>query len=116
MKRRLLALTAVVVLLLTTSVPALAVEPRVPVAAPELEFDGTTAECAVTITSPGEEINATLSLWNGNTYIDSWSGSGTTLVRIKGNCPVIKGQTYTLKVTGTAGSETFTGPTVSGTC
>lgn len=116
MKKRISAFVMVLMLVFATSISALAVEPRLPFASPTLTFEGTKAKCEVTIIRSGKEIDATLSLWNGNTLIASWPGSGTSAVYIDGTCNVIKGQTYTLKVTGTADNVPFDEQSVTKTC
>ena len=97
-------------------VSAYAVEPRITTVKPTLSFSGTTANCKVIISSPGDDIEATMELWNGNTLVDSWSDEGTTALTITGSCRVTKGVTYTLKVNGTVDGRTFNSSPLSGTC
>ena len=40
-------------------------------------------------------------------FINSWSGSGKGKVILEGTCQVVKGQTYTLIVTGTSNGVSF---------
>ena len=42
-----------------------------------------------------------MTLWQGNTQIASWIGTGSSLVQMSEQCTVVKGQTYTLKVSFT---------------
>ena len=99
MKRRILALTALCMLLFTISAQAL--EPRNAKPAPLLSFSGTTAYCSLNYISDSssDRMQATLTLYQGGTYVDSWSGSGTGRVSVSGNCKVSKGKDYTLTVT-----------------
>lgn len=114
MKKRLIPLLLVLVLMLSTV--ASAAEPRVAQAVPSLSFEGTTANCAVSVTDFGSEIKATLTLWKGNRVVDSWYGEGTSILRITGSCEVVKGVSYSLKVTGTIDGVPFEGSAVYGTC
>ena len=116
MKKSLVAMTLVVFVLTTSAVNAKAVEPRAVSVIPVLSFDGTAAQCKVTITRAGEQIAATLELWQGDTFVDSWTRIGTSSLVINEFCEVEHGKTYTLKVSGLAGSERFTGTSVTGTC
>ena len=104
------------VFVLMLSTVASAAEARAAKAVPSLSFEGTTANCAVSITDLGGEIKATLTLWNGNRVIDSWSGEGTSILHINGSCVVVKGVSYTLRVTGTIDGVPFETSAVYGTC
>ena len=116
MKRKLMAVILAMVLVLTQGMAAHAAEIRSTDVIPTLAFDGTTAECQVRITAPGKKIVATLELWCGTVLIDSWPGTASTLLVINGSGTVVKGRTYTLKVSGTIGGETFQGTPISATC
>ena len=96
-------------ILLLGAIPAHAAETRAIPVTPTLTFDGTTALCGVTVSSYGKNISVTLELWNGNTLVDAWSRSGTSVVTISERSIVTKGNTYTLKVSGTSGSDVITG-------
>ena len=87
-----------------------------PVVTPTLSFSGTTANCSVSITEIGKPINATLQLWHGNTLIKSWSGNGTNHLIISGTCKVMRGQSYTLKASGTINGLPFTGTVITRIC
>jgi len=82
------------------SITVFAVEPRVSYI-PTLTFSQSTANCSVVINSPGSYIEATLSLWYGDSLIDSWEDSGENLVWIEESCTVTRRRNYTLKVVGT---------------
>lgn len=115
MKKKMIPLVLVLALLL--SLGAHAAEPRVSlVATPKLSFTGTTANCSVVISSPGDEIEATLTLWRGSTIVKSWPASAQSLLLISESWPVTKGVTYTLTITGTIGGQSINGTAVSGTC
>ena len=116
MKKRFVCLITMILFIAAICIPAQAVEPRIATAIPQLSFSGTTAICKVSIIDTGKAIDATLELWQGNTLVDSWPGSGTSVVSISGSCTVTKGVTYTLKVTGTSGGVTISSTPVSKTC
>ena len=82
---------------------------------PELYFNGKTAECYVYIREIGQEIEATLELWEGRTLLDSWSGSGSSVLTLEGSHRAASGHTYTVEVYGTVGGESFEGIPVTAT-
>lgn len=98
MKRRIFALVAICVMVL--SVCAQAAESRAVNGQPTLYFDGTTAVCSVTCkgTNTNDELDVTLTLYQGSTVVDSWSDSGNGRVQITGRCGVDSGESYTLRV------------------
>lgn len=116
MKRRILSFVAVLVLMAAMCASAFAVEPRAPRISPSLTFSGTTANCQVVIISSGDDIDATMELWRGNTLIASWPKEGTGQVIISGTYGVTRGVTYTLTVSGTIGGETIDYDGISRTC
>lgn len=105
--KRLIPLASVMILVFVLCVPASAVDVRSTTRSLALEFEGTTAYCEATVTSPGKTIDVTMALKEGNTVIDSWSDSGTSYVTLEGKCTVTKGVTYTLEVSGTANGVPF---------
>jgi len=67
---------------------------------PDLFFQGTTAICSA-ICRGGyatDYVEATLTLYQGSTYIDSWSKSGTGKITLYGECAVESGKTYCLEM------------------
>lgn len=82
MKKRFVPLVLVFMMILSLSTNA--AEPRMREIIPQLSFDGTTANCSVAISSPGDDIEATITLWYGNRVLGSWSGSGTSALEISG--------------------------------
>jgi len=97
------------------SISAYATSRAVPIS-PSLSFSGTTANCSVRIIEAGKQIDVNLELWNGNTLIDSWPGSGSSYVIISGSCGVDSGKTYSLKVSGTIGNSIVNETLVTKTC
>lgn len=116
MKRKFVAVILILTMLVAFGTSASAAEPRATLIDPELSFSGTTAQCQVTVTAVGKRIEATLELWNGNVLVDSWTGSASTRLVINGSTSVVRGQTYTLKVSGTIAGEAFEGTPVSAKC
>lgn len=116
MKKRLASIGLLIVMVLGLTVSAYAAGERLSTA-PSLTFSGTTATCTATITSSGKKINATMALYQGGTLVGGpWSGSGTgSFTFPKKTCRIEHGKTYTLKVYGTAGGDSFTMPTYTKT-
>lgn len=101
MKKRILS--ACVPLLLVCILSAQAVQAtgqRVANRRPDLFFQGTTAICSALCRGDKatDKVEATLTLYQGNTYIDSWSESGTWEVMTYGECKVQSGKTYRLEL------------------
>lgn len=67
---------------------------------PHLEFNGTKANCSVTILGERttDKISATMELWQGNTLIDDWSVSGSGILKMDKTTAVEKNKTYMLTV------------------
>lgn len=98
MKKRVFALIAVLLLAMANTAQAAVL--RVPTATPELSFNNTTANAfALCTASTSDRISAKLTLYQGNTYIDSWSAAGTYRVPVSGECTVKSGKTYRLVLT-----------------
>ena len=85
MKRRVFALVSLLILMLTMT--AHAIEPYGAVQMPILSFNGTTANCYVDCKGENstDTVKATLTLYQGKTYVDSWSGSGKGHALVTGN-------------------------------
>ena len=96
MKKRILALAVLLIRALDMSVQA--AEQRATAPKPRLAFSGTTANCSVRYIcdSSSDEVEATLTLYQGTTYVDSWSGSGTGTVSVSGSCRITSGKNYKL--------------------
>lgn len=114
MRKRVLSLALIFVLVFSMSVYA--AEPRSNGATPVLRFSGTTANCSVTVSEYGADINVTLTLYRGWSTIASWSGSGTHSVNVSGSAAVKDGLEYRLVATGTIDGVAFTSAAVVGTC
>lgn len=84
----------------------------------ELSFDGTTAVCFATCkgNQPSDELEATLTLYQGSTYIDSWSGSGKWKVTLSGEYEAKPGKTYRLELTYSINGEEMPAVSATNTC
>lgn len=83
--------------------PIFAIDCRAITGRPSLRIKGTTAYCEATYHSGNKdaEISVTLTLKQGNNIIDSWSGSGKSLVIISETSTVERGKTYELVLNAT---------------
>ena len=115
MKRRILSLVALLLIVLSVTVQA--TETRMG-GNPVLSFNGTTAQCTATCygRSSSDKVTATLTLYQGGTYVDSWSKTGTYRVYISGETEVQSGKTYTLEMTWMVNGEEQTPVSVSKRC
>ena len=115
MKRRILSLAAL--LLIVLSVTAQAAETRMG-GNPVLAFDGTTAQCTATCygRSSSDKVTATLTLYQGGAYVDSWSKTGTYRAYVSGETVAQRGNTYTRELTWTVIGEEQPPVSVSKRC
>ena len=116
MKARMCALAIPV--LLTLLLTAQAADARIEWANPELSFEGTTAVCSASCRadSTKDKIEATITLYQGDSYAASWSNSGTGFVRVSGSCDVQRGKSYKLVVDYSINGTAKQPKTVTGTC
>ncbi len=116
MKKRSFALAIPLLLILTLS--AQAAEFRIAGSIPELYFDGTTAVCSVSCRADNakDKVEATLTLYQGETYVDSWSNSGTGRVFVSGSCEVESGKSYKLVLAYSINGVAKQSVTTTGTC
>ena len=116
MKKRIFAFSALVILVLAIS--AQAIEPRESLQRPRLTFSGTTAFCSVNCLGDkdSDQVEATLTLYQGTTYVDSWSNSGAGPILVSGNCTVKSGTSYRLVLTWSINGSAKSPVTVAGTC
>jgi len=116
MKKSFATLSLVLMLIFSLSVSAFAASKASPIF-PTLSFRGTSATCSVTISkNTNDEIEATISLWNGSNCVDSWSVEGTTYLRFEETATVTRGKTYTLKVDAVIDGISYPTVSVSGKC
>lgn len=70
---------------------------------PSISFSGNQATCTVNIIANRmtDKISASMELYQGNTLVNSWKGSGTGILKMEKTASVTKGKTYTLTVSST---------------
>ena len=100
MKRRVVVIIAMLVTLLTISAEAVGL--RAIGGMPRLTFNGTTAHCVV--------------VYQGSTYVDSWSASGKGKAYISEDCAVKSGKSYVLKLTYSINGVSEPSASVTATC
>ena len=115
MQRRVLSVAIALMLMISLSVPVFA-QARADSVMPSINFSGTTANCSVTISAIGKNINANLELWCNGSMVDSWSKSGYHTIVITGSHYGISGREYVVKVTGTIGNDSIVSYPVSAVC
>ena len=98
MNRRIVVVVAV--MLIFSCVVVSAVTPYALRANPTLSFSGEVAKCSVVCRgeNANDNIEATLTLYQGSSVVDSWSDSGRGSVTIYETCDVESGVTYRLAV------------------
>ena len=99
-------------------VNALAVEQRAAGGTPVLSFNGTTATCYVDCkgNSSRDTVAATLTLYQGSTYVDSWSEEDTGSVFVYGQAGVKSGKSYRLVMTYSINGVAQSSVSVTKTC
>lgn len=98
------------------AVTAHAIGPQRVGASPMLSFNGTTATCKLSVSAAASTINCTMTLYEGDTVIDSWSDCKTSYLLLSGSATVQHGHTYTLSGTGTVDGSPITITPVTRTC
>lgn len=86
------------------------------VASGGLSFSGTTAYCSGSVSDLDRYISATMTLSHNGSTVGSWSASGTSFVDLYGTCSVVKGQSYTLVISGTVNGTPFSTTPITKTC
>lgn len=115
MKRRFFTLVALAALVLTIS--AQAAEPRAISPKLDLFFNGTTARCSVICSGTSSDtIEATLTLYQGTSYVDSWSKSGRGRVSLSGESEAKSGTSYKLVLTYSINGESQSSISTTKTC
>lgn len=116
MKKRILPLALLLVFLF--SISAQAVEPYALAAKPSMSFSGTPVSCSASCKgdSASDSVSATLTLYQGSTKIDSWSGSGKYRVFLSGDSAVKKGKEYKLVLTWSVNGKAQPSTSTTQTC
>lgn len=115
LKKQCLILSLLLVLVLV--IPAQAQTPRINTDKATLTFSGTTAYCRVRISAKlNEDISATIKLWDGSQYIETWQENATSSLNFSESVPVQRGRSYTLTVDYSVAGKPMPSLSSSGTC
>ena len=116
LKKRIIPLILLLAMLLSLS--AYAASPRVMTILPAISFDGTTANCRVSVSADRstDQISAVIQLWNGSTRIARWTDSGTGYLLFSNSATVSKGKTYELTVDVKINGVSKPQVSIEGTC
>jgi len=115
MLKRIFVLALAIVMIFSLGAPAFAAENAVRYF-PSLVFNGNVAECSVSISAIGQEIDARLELWYNNARIAYYPDSGTDYLYIEFDKNVNSGLTYSLVVVGTIDDVPFESTPLVRTC
>lgn len=98
--RKMAFVLAVVLLVTTLSVPALAAQPRAITVVPSITVNGTSAKCDVTCSANyiTDELVAIIRLYRGSTLIATWREQGEGYIIFSETKSVTSGYKYTLTV------------------
>ena len=101
-----------------TVTSSIAASPRVMTILPAISFDGTTANCRVSVSADRstDQISAVIQLWNGSTRIARWTDSGTGYLLFSNSATVSKGKTYELTVDVKINGVSKPQVSIEGTC
>lgn len=98
MAKRLISLFLALMLLFSIPVSVYAITPRALVLAPMLSFNGTTANCQLTVTADttADKLVAQIKLWDGDTCLRTWNVQGNGAIMFYDTHTVTRYRTYTL--------------------
>lgn len=110
-------LGAILIITMLVAVPTHAASSRIINVFPDIEFNGTKATCTVLITADrtSDKIAATTALWQGSTLVNSWSSSGSGILKISETATVSKNKTYKLVVNYTINGTSYSPVSISRT-
>lgn len=96
MKKKAIPFLLFLVLLFAQPVYAEAVSPRAATIWPSMAFNGTTAQCSVSVTAEHftDDIEITVKLWRNGKCIKTWEDSGTGYLIFDRTTTVTRGYTY----------------------
>lgn len=116
MKKRILPLVLLFAMLL--SIPTYAASPRLITIRPAISFNGTTANCRVTVSGNHgtDKIEAVVVLWDGNEVVEDWYPTGKGSLLFSDTTTVKKGKTYELTVDVTINGMKYDTVSIDGTC
>lgn len=111
MKKRILALAMLTMMVLSLTAQAATFALG---GSPRLTISGTTATCSVSCQGESDdEIKVILTLWCGESIVDSWSKTGTGKVVISETCKVVAGNRYDLVMMPVVNGEALDTVTVT---
>ena len=111
MKKRILTLALLALMALSLTAQAATWSLR---GSPKLSISGTTATCSVSCQSDSDdELKIILTLWCGESIVDSWSETGVGEVSIKETCKIVEGNYYELVMMPVVNGEALEPVTVS---
>ena len=98
LKKRILPFVLLFAMLLSTQ--AFAASPRIITIRPAISFNGTTANCRVTVSGNHgtDRIEAVVILWDGNEIVEDWYPTGKGSLLFSDTTTVTKGKPYALTV------------------
>ena len=116
LKKRILPFVLLFAMLLSTQ--AFAASPRIITIRPAIAFNGTTANCRVTVSGNHgtDRIEAVVILWDGNEIVEDWYPTGKGSLLFSDTTTVTKGKTYELTVDVTINGLEYDTVSISGTC
>ena len=116
LKKRILPFVLLFAMLLSTQ--AFAASPRIITIRPAISFNGTTANCRVTVSGNHgtDRIEAVVILWDGNEIVEDWYPTGKGPLLFSDTTTVTKGKTYELTVDVTINGLEYDTVSISGTC
>ena len=116
LKKRILPFVMLFAMLLSTQ--AFAASPRIITIRPASSFNGTTANCRVTVSGNHgtDRIEAVVILWDGNEIVEDWYPTGKGSLLFSDTTTVTKGKTYELTVDVTINGLEYDTVSISGTC
>lgn len=108
----------VILVVMSLCMAAQAADMRAAGGTPNLSFNGTTAVCSVRCKGnvSSDQVSAKLTLYQGKTVVDSWSGSGKNYVTVSGQHKVTSGKSYTLTLTYSINGVSQTAKSTTATC
>ncbi len=117
-KRRIYVLVPLLLIFMLIVQTAQAAGPRSYTSGPFLNFEGSTAHCSAYHAGhpTTDTISMTLTLYQNNEYVDSWSTSGNGYATLSGECPVEYGKTYRLELSVSINGVAQPTLSVTGTC
>ena len=117
-KKRLIPLIFILSVLLAVPAYAASASPRIITILPALSFDGTTANCRVSVSANHgtDRVEADIALWDGATCIANWDASGTGYLLFSNSTQVTRGRTYELTVDVTIDGVDYERVSIKGPC